>query len=701
MGVTSVTLGSFYTNSNGVAVLGGAGGSGLDTQSLIKNLVTAKSTGVTADQTQITTITAQSSALTSFNSLLSTFKQASDALRSPPGINSSGTDAFKLTTGSVGNGGSSYVSVTTQAGAALQSYNISNITSLATAANQSTGTFVLASADADATVNNGGSYFGAGNITFNGATIAINSGDSLNTIAASFNAVQNTTGVAASVVSIDSTHYQLSFTATKTGTNGNFDLNNATADAGVLTNAGLVGSDFATTHSFIVLSADSDATAYNGGANFNPGTIHFNGADITINQGDSLNTIKAAFNAVSGTTGVTATVDPIDGTHYQLLFTASSNFDLIGATDASGVLTNLGLSSGTQSQGTNAQFQLNGISISRQSNSVSDVINNVTFNILQTTPNAVTNYPVTIAPDTTTIQNSIVTWVNAYNAIKTFATQQTQLNSDGTYASTAVLANDTTFRQTIDNINAQVVSQVAGIAANTPNNLSDIGITLTNQAATNTTPEVDNILTVNSGQLTTALASNFQGVKNLFGFNLTSSNPNLAIYSHSKPLAANAFTLTATIHAGPPDTSSFVATFAGGTGLSPVTLTATALAGSSGYSLVGPTGSSLDGVQLIYAATSNATISVTATQGIADQTFNSTNTATTANTGTIAVALKALQTSQTSLNDDITRQNKLISQYQTQITAKFSALEQAIASTNTLLQSLNANANAQLTASGH
>ena len=595
MAVTSVTLGTFYTNSDGKTVLGGAGGSGLDTQSLIKNLVTAKSVGITADQDKIKINDSKSTALSSFNTLLGAFQVASDALRTPPGVNNAASDAFQYTKGTVGNGGSAYVSVTSQAGAALQSYNISAISSIATSASQSSGTFNVNSADDDATVNTGASYFGAGTISFKGASIQISAGDSLNTIAATFNAVKSTTGVTASVISVDSTHYQLSFVATETGTTHNFNLSTATGSAAVLLHAG----------------------------------------------------ISAATSA------------------------------------------------------TNAVFKLNNISITRQSNNVSDVVSGVTFNILQTTPDIVTNYPVTIAADTSIAQNSIVNFVKAYNDIKTFAAQQTQLNADGTYASTAVLANDPTFRQAVDTVNSQVISPVSGLSGSITS-LADIGITFTDQAATDTTPAVSNILTVDDGQLAASLTNEFQGVRNLFGFNFTADNPNLAIFSHTNSLSVSAFTLTADVHPNSiPDVSTFTATFAPSSGLSPITFTATPIVGSSGYSLTGPAGSVLDGLKLIYASTSSATIHVTATQGVADQLYNTTFAATKSGTGTLALALSNLKTNDTTLNDDITRQNTLVSQYQDQITKQFAALEQAISRTNTLLQSLNADQNARLTSSGN
>lgn len=579
--VTQVTLGSFFTLANGKTVLGGTGGSGLDTQGLIKSLTEAKQVPVKKDQDLIDLNNKQSSALSTFQSLLSNFKSSADALRNPPGVGNAADNVFKFTTGSVSAAGSNYVSITTSAGAALQDYEIKDISSVATAARQTSGTFAVASADADVVPSGGATTFAAGTITFAGQDIAIASGDSLNVIAAKFNAVSTTTGVTATVIAVDSTHYKLSFVAKDTGD--------------------------------------------------------------------------------------------------------SHNFDLSAATDPDGVLTNIGLVAPTA--GTNAAFKLNGIDIVRQSNVVNDVVNGVTFNILQTTPDAVTPYTVSVKPDTTTIQNAINNFITNYNAIKNFEATQTQLNSDGTYAKDSILVNNQTFLSIMNNVNSEINTQVAGITGSNPKSLVDIGITFTNQPATDDAPEVDNILTVNDGQLTSALSSNFDGVSKMFGFNLTSNNANLTIFSHTNSLSVTDVTFNID-----PGTSTYTATYNPGGGDVTVDLTATPLSGGvDGYTLKGPSGSALEGLQLIYASTSAATITAKFTQGIADRLFNTADSALKQNTGAIAIEQTGLKDRTARLTTDIDNLNQQIDFFQQQLISKFSALEQAIARVNNLLSSMAAN----------
>ena len=499
MSVTSVTLGTFFSTSDGKTVLGGAGGSGLDTKGLVSDLVNAKSLPITQDRTTIKANTDQITALNTFNTLLSNFQSAADALRNPPGINNIASNVFAFTTASVGNGGSPYVSVTTTAGAANQSYNISDIQSVATNATQSSGVFSLASANADATV--GSVRFNPGTINFaRGGSVTVAAGDSLNTIAANFNAASAQSGISASVIQVDATHFQLSFTATATGTNANFDLNNV-------------------------------------------GTV----------------------------------------------------------TSGSAVLSSINL--GAAAIATNADFKISGVHIIRQSNTVNDAINGLTINILQPTPDNTTNYPVTISPDRTTVQNTIVRFVSSYNALKSFEAQQTKQNTDGTFASTALLATNQAFRQTMSAVTTQILVPGAGLTG-ALTSLSDLGITLTNQTATDTLPAVTGILNVDDTKLTSLLASNYQAIKNVFGFNLTSDNTNLAVFAENKPLGTHNFTINI---AGAPGAQTFTASYTLNSITKTVNLTAKSIGTNLGFSLDGPAGSELEGLQLIYASTANAT----------------------------------------------------------------------------------------------
>lgn len=438
------------------------------------------------------------------------------------------------------------------------------------------------------------------------------------------------------------------------------------------------------------------------------GTFNVNGIAITLNTGDSLNTVAADFNAISGQTGISATVlQPSTGS-FKLVFSATQTgaahaFNLNEGGPGS-VITNDTSLAWSQVVLTNTQtaqdskFVLDGQTVQRSTNSISDAISGLTFNLLQATPDN-TTLNLAITPNTTAAQNGVVNFMNAYNDLMTFYANQTQLNSDGTLASTSYLANDSTVSSTINSIQSQLANAVSGLSG-TYTSLASLGISFTNLPAQTdstgkqTQPAVNNVLTFDQTTLQSALASNFSKVQAVFGFTFTSNNANLAVNTRTNNLAVNNFTLNLN-----PGTSTFQATYTDGTGSHTVNLTATPFISGGGYTLTGQTGTALSGLSMLYGSTSAATISVTATQGVGDWVYNLANSLTTTNTGGIALDQSSINSSTTALNNNLAQLNTQIAAYQQQLQTKFTALETALAKANSILAVLNAQQTAQLSSS--
>lgn len=598
--MVGVTLGNFFS-SGGKTVSGGAGGSGIDTQSLIKGLTEAKALPATQLQDKIKLNDSKSAALAEFQATMSTLSQAVAALRNPPGVGNAADDAFKYRTTTITSNtsvaGSSYVSVTASPGTALQNYTISDITSLAAARKQSSGDINIATAnDAAVSTTPAAGQFKAGTFTLNGQSLTFNDGESLNSVAAKLNSVSDTTGVSASVVQVTTGKYQLSFSATKSGTVNDFDFNN-------------------------------------------------------ISKVDTLVDASGVFSQVT----------------------------IIDAQDAK-----------------DAIFKLNNVAITRSSNTITDLVDGLTFNVTQTTVSApTTEINVAVQADQTIAKNSIINFVSAYNELKVFEAKQNELNADGTYKTTAVLHDSSVFRSAMSSMNSQISSIVSGLADGDPRGLSDLGITFTDQAATADTPRVRNILTVDDTKLATALASNSDAVRKVFEFDFTSDNTYLRVFSRTNSLGVSNFTLNIN-----PLTSTYQATYNNGTDDVTINLDATAIKNSStglvtGYSLKGQAGTVLEGLVLVYANNAASTANVTTTQGIADKIFNITDPALKANTGSIAVEVTALTDSDTRLNDDIEKINAQVEVYRQQLLDQFARMEQAIASVNNIIASITASDNAR------
>lgn len=589
--VTQVQLGNFFS-ANGRTVLGGVGGSGLDTEGLIKTLTEAKGLPAVKLEDKIELNGKRSEALNEFKTLLDAFRDAANFLRNPPGVGNSADNVFRFAKANITSNtsvpGSTYLNVTVAPGTSLQTYTIDSITSIARAKQQTTNTFAIADENAQVVyAAPGPDQFGDGNITVNGQVISLAIGDSLQTVVNKFNAVSTGTGISTTILKVATGQYRIVYSATSTGTTADFNLTPPSA---------------------------------------------------------------------------TVPADP-DGVFTNIVFN-------------------------TTQAAANATFSINGNSITRQSNSIADAITGLTFNLLAQTPGG-TTLTVDVKPDVDLVKSGILNFVNAYNEFKTFAAEQQQLNSDGTTAEDAVLASNSTLRSTINSVNNQLASIVAGITGTNPNRLSDIGITFADLPATEETPLVRNIMTVDEGKLTSALQSNFSGVRKVFEFDSVIADSNIRVFSRTNALAVTDFTLTLN-----PGTGTYQATYNPGGGPVTINLTGTAISGG-GTLLKGQAGTVLEGLVMVYSSAATTTSTVHISQGIGDKVYNVANNVLLDDTGAIDVELKALEDSTAKLEKDIDRINEAVEEFRDQLLTRFGALEKAIAQVNNLLQALDAQAQAR------
>ncbi|MFZ4541701.1 MAG: flagellar filament capping protein FliD, partial [Rickettsiales bacterium] len=276
---------------------------------------------------------------------------------------------------------------------------------------------------------------------------------------------------------------------------------------------------------------------------FQAGTVNIRAIDgtvggipLTLTQGDSLDSLAAKFNEVSGRTGIQASVLNVGSGTFKLIFTSTktgtaSDFDLSLTSpapnagivsDASGVFSAFVLNAPTAAQ--DAMFSLNGVPLTRSSNSVSDAISGVTFNLKQP---AIPGYiTVNVEPDTTIVGNAITAFADAYNALRIFASKQSQLDENSQPTEDAVLYNNSTFRNMVDQVSTEITRVVSGITGGNPKQLSDIGLSLDNFTGDEENPATKNILTIDSDKLTSLMKSNFNGIRKVFEYQQISDNSN-------------------------------------------------------------------------------------------------------------------------------------------------------------------------------
>jgi flagellar hook-associated protein 2 len=274
-----------------------------------------------------------------------------------------------------------------------------------------------------------------------------------------------------------------------------------------------IGNGTATTITFDfgAISGGTLSSGIYSGAAF---TSNGNGTkSLTIDgTNNTLQGIRDAVNAAK--IGVTATiVNDGSGTPYRLALTSDSSgvsnslkistsggdgtIDTLLAYDPAGQPAAQHLNQTAAAQ--NANFTVNGIAITKSSNTITDAIQGVTLTL-----NKATTAPanLTVTRDTKAVSTAVAGFVDAYNALVS------QLKSRSAYGSSAdankpALAGDRTVRLMLEQLHG--IFNV-GASGGTLTSLSEVGIST----------KADSTLKLDSSKLNTAMANNFSDVTNLF-----------------------------------------------------------------------------------------------------------------------------------------------------------------------------------------
>ena len=208
--------------------------------------------------------------------------------------------------------------------------------------------------------------------------------------------------------------------------------------------------------------------------------------DITIDS--SNNTLSGVRDAINNAgAGVNASILK-NGDNYQLLLVSeetglsnsmsiSISGDSVGGdTDNDGLSKLAFNSSGSQltqyAAGANANFSINGLAVSSASNTVTNVIDGVTLNLLSATSSAIT---IDVKTDTDTIVADVQAFVDKYNAYASLFKDLTKY--DATTGTAGALQGDSTARAVMSQIRSELGRSVTGLTGSY-RSLADVGITI-------------------------------------------------------------------------------------------------------------------------------------------------------------------------------------------------------------------------------
>ena len=156
----------------------------------------------------------------------------------------------------------------------------------------------------------------------------------------------------------------------------------------------------------------------------------------------------------------------------------------------------------------NALLNVDGVAVAKASNTVTDVINGVTLNLLTTSSG--NNINLHIASNQNDVKASISSFVDAYNKLDTTLRSLTKFDSTG--KASGVLLGDGTARS--------VVNQIKSVMTKAINNTG--GLTTLNQIGV--TFQRDGQLALDSTRLMAAMNSNFGDIATLFASSLKATD---------------------------------------------------------------------------------------------------------------------------------------------------------------------------------
>ncbi|AUG51991.1 flagellar filament capping protein FliD [Thalassospira marina] len=444
---------------------------------------------------------------------------------------------------------------------------------------------------------------------------------------------------------------------------------------------------------------DDLSTATNGsGTAIGTGTFTVGTAkgsiQIEVTGTDSLKDIRDKINSTTSTSGVQASVVKVADGQSTIILTSTEegSTNRISLSDDTGnVLQNLGIlvddgAGGTQlnaaqeiDPGNDAQFTMDGVSITRSSNDIDDLVDGLSISLYDAEPGMKIN--VEVEQDLSAAKNAIIGFVDAYNAVKSYINEKTYVDPQTNEAAegsvllgnSAVKSIETSLQQIVGSTPFRSTSQSSDLSV-----LAQIGISLTSATpagGSDDTRYSAGTLEIDETKLNDMLINNADEVAELFNFNAVSDNPSFNMTGFTGNTGAGSYQFSVTKDASGTITS---ATYT----LNGETKDATI----SGNSI-----STADGLRLFYSgadgATETATINTSVGLGARLQfamqdMLNSEN-------GSLPQEIDAVETQNTSYQEKIDRIDARIASEREVSLNKFINLEKALAQIKTVQNSLD------------
>jgi len=266
------------------------------------------------------------------------------------------------------------------------------------------------------------------------------------------------------------------------------------------------------------------------------GTVKINGKEVAIdfskyeNDKDALTALRDHLNKNAEKFGVKASLINTNSNEFSFILTStetgsSSNVSLTVTPpdDPDAVPIDLSTLFTDVVDGKNAIFELNGYNFEKETNSISDVIDGITFNLTGKSTEATT---ISIARDTDAIVSKVNAFVTAYNDLSSLI--KSNLAKPDNDDTTNPLQSDSTLKQLSNQLYSIFTSMVSTDSGNAY--MEQMGLSIDKGFTPGT--KMTGKITFDTGAFKSALESNPSKVVSLFTANNADADPNAAVKSN-------------------------------------------------------------------------------------------------------------------------------------------------------------------------
>jgi len=262
------------------------------------------------------------------------------------------------------------------------------------------------------------------------------------------------------------------------------------------------------------------------------GSFQIGTASVVVSAADSLQAIASNINQQNkgaSATGVSASIIKVSANDYRMILTAdatgATGFTLTGvALDSTGTLASLQLGSTGQANARqvlqtaqDAQVSIDGLSITRSNNTISDALTGVTLSLKQADPT--TTVQMNIAVDTVALRANVQSFVDAYNQVQNLVNEQFKF--DSATGATGILAGEGVLTSIQSTLSNSLLQSVPGLA-NDRNSMVMIGVE----------PDERGQLMINDTRFSNFLNNDPAAIRDVFVASGSSSNNQLQFLTH-------------------------------------------------------------------------------------------------------------------------------------------------------------------------